>query len=242
MPRAIVYLRVSTDEQAESGLGLEAQLSACRAGADRLGLEIASIHEDDVSGGLPLDRRPVLVEAIAALETGDALLVAKRDRLSRGDMLATGTIELAVQRAGGRIVSAAREGTESDDPSHILMRRLVDAFAEYERLIIKARTRAALAAKKARGERRGSVPYGARVDPDSPERSKSGLPCRLRPDPAELRALGSIRRWKAEGASLRAIARRLDEAGVPTKGGRPWAHTPVKDLLERATDEEVQQG
>lgn len=58
MQRAVVYLRVSTDEQAESGLGLESQLSACRAAAERLGLAIASIHEDDVSGGLPLDRHP----------------------------------------------------------------------------------------------------------------------------------------------------------------------------------------
>jgi site-specific DNA recombinase len=239
MPRAIIYLRVSTDEQAESGLGLEAQLSACRAAAERLGLVIASIHEDDVSGGLPLDRRPVLVEAIAALELGDALLVAKRDRLSRGDMLATGTIELAVERAGARIVSAAGEGTESDDPSHILMRRMVDAFAEYERLIIKARTRAALAAKKARGERRGGVPYGSRIDPEAPQRSKAGLPCRLRPDPAEAEALRSIRRWKGEGASLRAIARRLDEMGVPTKAGRPWSHTTVRDLLRRTSDAEA---
>ncbi len=239
MSRAVVYLRVSTDEQAESGLGLESQLSACRAGAERLGLAIASIHEDDISGGLPLDRRPILVEAIAALGPGDTLLVAKRDRLSRGDMLATGTIELAVQRAGARIVSAAGEGTESDDPSHILMRRLVDAFAEYERLIIKARTRAALAAKRARGERRGGVPYGSRIDPAAPERSKAGLPCRLRPDPAEVEAVGAIQRWKAEGVSLRAIARRLDEMGVPTKGGRPWSHTTVRDLLRRTGDAEA---
>jgi DNA invertase Pin-like site-specific DNA recombinase len=117
MPRAIIYLRVSTDEQAESGLGLEAQLSACRAAADRQGLAIASIFQDDVSGGLPLDRRPVLVDAIATLEPGDILLIAKRDRLSRGDQFVTGTIELAIQRAGARILSASGEGTESDDPA-----------------------------------------------------------------------------------------------------------------------------
>jgi DNA invertase Pin-like site-specific DNA recombinase len=119
------------------------------------------------------------------------------------------------------------------------MRRLVDAFAEYERLIIKARTRAALAAKKARGERRGGVPYGSRIDPEASKRSEAGRPCRLRPDPAEVEALGSIRRWKSEGASLRAISRRLDEMGVPTKGGRPWSHTTVRDLLRRSSDAEA---
>jgi DNA invertase Pin-like site-specific DNA recombinase len=240
VPRAIVYLRVSTDEQAESSLGLEAQVAACRATAERLKLAIASTFQDDVSGGLPLARRPVLIDAIAALEPGDILLVAKRDRLSRGDALATGTIELAVQRAGARIISASGEGTESDDPSSILMRRLIDAFAEYERLIIKARTRAALRAKRARNERRGSVPYGARIDPDHPARSrKSGLPGGLVVDQAELDALGSIRRWKSEGASLRVIARKLDEAGVPTKSGRPWSHATVQGLLRRADDAEA---
>lgn len=237
MPKIVVYLRVSTDEQAESGLGLEAQLSACRAAADRLGLPIASTFQDDVSGGLPLDRRPVLVDAIAALGPGDVLLVAKRDRLSRGDQFVTGSIELAVQRAGARVVSAAGEGTETDDPASILMRRLVDSFAEYERLVIRARTRAALQAKRARGERRGAIPYGSRIDPAHPARSrKSGLPCGLTADQAELDALGSIRRWRAEGISLRKIAGRLDEAGVPTKSGRPWSHSTVRDLLRRTSN------
>lgn len=234
MPRAIIYLRVSTDEQAESGLGLEAQLSACRAAADRLGLAIASTFQDDASGGLPLERRPGLVDAIAALGPGDSLIVAKRDRLSRGDQFVTGSIELAIQRAGARVLSASGEGTEADDPASILMRRLVDSFAHYERLVIKARTRAAMAAKKSRGERRGSIPYGSRVDPAHPARSrKSGLPCGLVPDPAELAALESIHRWRAEGLSLRAIARRLDGSGVPTKSGRPWRHTTVASLLGR---------
>lgn len=234
MGRAVCYLRVSTDEQHESGLGLNAQRAACEAAVNRLGIPVASIHEDGMSGGLPLEKRPALLEAIAALEPGDVLLVAKRDRLSRGDSFAIGMIELAVKRAGARIVSAAGEGTEDDSPAAILMRRIIDAFAEHERLIIKARTRAALAAKGARGERRGGLPYGVRVDLNHPARSrKSGLPCGLVPDPAELEALGSVRRWKDEGRSLREIARRLDASGVPTKSGRPWSYSTVRDLLAR---------
>jgi site-specific DNA recombinase len=225
VPWIVIYLRVSTDEQAESGLGLEAQLAACRAAAGRLGLEVAFTFEDDVSGGLPLEKRPVLVDAIAALSRGDVLLVAKRDRLSRGDPLTTGMIEAAVQRAGARIVSAAGEGTESDEPSSILMRRIIDAFAEYERLIIKARTRAALRAKKARGERAGQVPYGHHLAGDGRT---------LEPDPAEAAALALIRELGDAGTSLRAIARELDRRGVPTKSGRPWRHTTIRDLLGRS--------
>src|SRR4051794_20573904 len=107
MPRAVIYLRVSTDEQSASGLGLEAQLSACKAAASRLGLPVASVHQDDVSGGLPLEKRPGLLEAIVALGPGDSLLVAKLDRLSRGDPITSGMIEAAVLRWKARIVSAA---------------------------------------------------------------------------------------------------------------------------------------
>src|SRR4030095_4225281 len=76
-------------------------------------------------------------------------------------------IERLVAKRGGRVISAAGEGTESDDPAGVLMRRLIDSFAEYERLIISARTRAALAAKRRRGERVSRfAPYGFRFASD----------------------------------------------------------------------------
>jgi DNA invertase Pin-like site-specific DNA recombinase len=225
--KIVVYRRVSTDEQAESGLGLEAQLAACRTAAIRLGREIAFTFQDDASGGLPLDKRPVLVDAIASLGRGDTLLVAKRDRLSRGDPLVTGMIEAAVERAGARVVSAAGEGTDSDEPSAILMRRIVDAFGEYERLLIKARTKAALRAKRARGERTGQVPYGHHLAADGRT---------LEPDAAEAAAIGLVHELRAARMSLRAIARELDRRGILTKSGRPWRHTTIRDLLEQPAD------
>src|SRR5262249_58194520 len=95
MFRIVIYLRVSTDEQAESGLGLEAQLAACRAVADRLAAPIAAIHRDELTGATPLDRRPGLMHAIAPLGTRDVLLAAKRDRLARRDALLTAMIDAA---------------------------------------------------------------------------------------------------------------------------------------------------
>lgn len=86
------------------------------------------------------------MDALSILGSGDVLLVAKRDRLGR-DPLIVALIEAAVSRKGCRIVSAAEEGTASDGPTDVLMRRMVDSFAEYERLVIKSRTRAALDAK-----------------------------------------------------------------------------------------------
>ena len=55
MLRIVIYLRVSTDEQAESGLGLEAQLAACRALAQRLGAVLVAIFQDELTGATPLD-------------------------------------------------------------------------------------------------------------------------------------------------------------------------------------------
>ncbi len=236
MIKVVIYLRVSTDEQAESGLGLEAQLAACKAMAARMGWEVVSVFEDTMSGGLPLEKRSILLEAVASLRRGYVLLVAKRDRLTRGDMLTTAMIEAAVKRPGARIASAAGEGTESDDPASILMRRMIDAFAEYERLIIGFRTRSALAAKKARGERTGQVPYGRRLTGGGPPSKRSGLPTGLEPDQSEAGVLDLIRELDAAGLSRRKIAGELDRRGIPTKGGRPWKHSTVHDLLRRMSN------
>lgn len=87
------------------------------------------------------------------------LLVAKRDRLAHDTLLAA-TIERLVERDGAAVRSAEGLG-DGDAPEAVLMGRIVDAFAEYERLVIKARTRAALALKKSRSERISREPrYG----------------------------------------------------------------------------------
>src|SRR5436190_2047236 len=79
--RAVFYRRCSSDEQAESGAGLGAQLDACRAHADRAGLEVAGDFSDEgIGGAAPIDKRPGLLDALALVGKGDVLLVAKRDQ------------------------------------------------------------------------------------------------------------------------------------------------------------------
>ena len=217
---AYAYLRVSTDQQSLSGAGLDAQEDACRRSAG----ELVGIYRDEgVSGKSGLDKRPALLELIAALGKGDTLIVAKRDRLGR-DPLVVAMIESAVKRKGARIISAAGEGTDSDSPTDILMRRMVDAFAEYERLVIGARTKAALGAMKNRGERVGSIPYGYRVDYDG----KS-----LIPDDDEQETLAMVHQLQTEGLSLRAIAARLDAAGRRSRGNG-WHPQTIKNILAAA--------
>ena len=223
---AIGYLRVSTDDQATSGLGLEAQRAAIQAAAQRLGLKVTAWHEDaGVSGAASLERRPGLLAALAEVERGAVLVVAKRCRLSR-DPVVTAMVERLTDRKGVRIISAAGEGTDGDDPSSILMRRIVDAFSEYERLVIKARTKAALGAKRRRGEScGGNVPYGWRQVGDQ-----------WVEDDAEQRVMADIVAARAKGMSLRAIAAALTAKGLMTKQGGAWGASQVSRVLRYAAE------
>lgn len=220
-PHAVAYIRVSTTQQAESGLGLEAQQATVTAAAQRHGLPLVETFTDaGLSGSLGLEDRPGLFAAIGALRRGDVLLVAKRDRLGR-DVVAVAMIERLIDRKGARILSAAGEGTEGDDASSMLQRRILDAFSEYERLIIGQRTKAALKAKKARGERVGNIAFGYQLAADGT----------LTEQPDEQAALAIIRDCRAAGYTLRAIADELNRQGIRTRAHGAWKHQYVAGLL-----------
>jgi DNA invertase Pin-like site-specific DNA recombinase len=233
MSKAVASTRVSTDEQTVSGLGLAAQEASCRLCADRLGLELASIHADEgVCSVDPIDKRPALLEAIASLGKGDVLIVAKRDRLGR-DPIVVAMIEAAIRRRGARIVSAAGEGTEGDGPTDVLMRRIVDAFGEYERLVIKARTKAALQVKKVRGEKTGgSIPYGSMLGPDKVGASGKSIKT-LVDCPTEQEVLALMKSLRASGLTLDEIASELNRRGIHRREGAAWEHSYISRLLKK---------
>lgn len=232
--QAVAYIRVSTDEQAESRAGLEAQLHTITMHCQKNGWQLVGTFTDGgVSGAAPLDKRAGLLDAVNAVTRGAVLLVAKRDRLAR-DVVACAVVERMVKKRGGRIVSVAGEGTDSDDATSVLMRRIVDAFSEHERLVIAARTRAALQAKRRRGERAGRVPYGYVLADGGAARSRAGLPVQLAAVPAQLEVVERIRRERAAGRSMRAIADGLTADGIPTAtGAARWAYSSVQRVLQR---------
>lgn len=219
--RAFGYLRVSTDSQTDSGLGLEAQRGAVAKTAERLGLPLADVFTDaGLSGALDLESRPSLFAAVQALKRGDVLIVAKRDRLGR-DLIGVAMIERSIMRKGARIVSAAGEGTEGTDAGAMMQRQILDVFAEYERRLIGQRTKAALQAKRARGERAGNLPFGYRLGPDGQKLE------RCEAEQAVLAILGELRE---AGYSLRQIAAELNRQQLTTRRGTAWRHQYVAAL------------
>lgn len=190
---AVAYLRVSTDDQR---LGPEAQRAAIDAWASREGIAIVACYIDrGVSGASAIDARNGLCSALAAVREHGAgiLVVAKRDRIAR-DVVIAATVERSAASAGARLVSADGTGN-GDTPADAFMRTMVDGAAAYERGLIRARTKAALAAKKARGERAGTVPYGYRASDDG----------RLIEDASELAVVRKVRELRSSGLSLRCI-------------------------------------
>lgn len=221
--RAVAYLRVSTDDQQ---LGPDAQRAAIAEYAARHGVLVVAEHADHgVSGAAKLDKRPGMLDALASLREHGAglLLVAKRDRLAR-DVVTAALIEAAAARVGARVVSAAGEGTDADenDPAAQLLRRLIDAFAEYERALIAARTRAALAVKSRRGERVGGVPYGFEA-----------VEGRLVKVAHEQAGIVRARQLRAGGLSLAAVGQQLAREGWRSRAGSPMAAVQVQRILER---------
>ena len=223
---AVGYIRVSTDEQ---HLGPEAQGEAIRRYcANHPGgpLELAQIFIDKgVSGAADLDKRPALQDALDAIREHGAgvLVVSRRDRLAR-EVLKAALIEQLIAREGAVILCADGAGN-GDGPEARLMRQMLDAFSEYERQLIRARTRAALGAKKRRGEKLGGQsPFGYRLAVDGKTLEK---------DETEQRTLAQVRELQKAGLSVRGIASELNARGIPARGRR-WHKTTVSRLLQAA--------
>jgi site-specific DNA recombinase len=150
--RVIGYCRVSTMEQAESGLGLEAQRAAISAWAASRGLEV-TIYEDAGITGTSMEKRPALEQALCAAQSGSILVAYSLSRFARStrDML---IIAERLKRQGADLVSLT-ESIDTTTATGRLVFTLLSALSQFERDLTSERTKAALAALKARGVKLG---------------------------------------------------------------------------------------
>lgn len=150
--KVVGYVRVSTAEQASSGLGLEAQRAAITAWAASRGLEV-TVYEDAGITGTSMEKRPALAEALAAARDGAVLVAYSLSRFARStrDML---IIAERLKRQGADLVSLT-ESIDTTTATGRLVFTLLSALSQFERDLTSERTKAALAALKARGVKLG---------------------------------------------------------------------------------------
>jgi DNA invertase Pin-like site-specific DNA recombinase len=219
---AVAYTRTSTDEQA---LSPEAQAQEIERWCAAQGYTLVAVHHDAICSTTPLEERPGLTAALDDLRAHRAgvLLVAKRDRLSR-DPILTAMLERLVEREGARVESAAGVGN-GHSPESQMMRRMIDAFAEYELALIRARTRAALDVKRQRGERISRfVPYGTKLAADGRT---------LEPEPEEAKVVALVVKLRGEKKAYREIVEVLTKRGVRSRVATPLSIVQVRNIYER---------
>ena len=227
-PRFVSYLRVSTDSQGRSGLGLEAQRQAVAAHvAQTSGVLVAEFQE--VESGKRADR-PQLAAALAACRTRrSVLLIAKLDRLARNARFLLSVVE----GSGEAGVVFCDLPTVPAGPVGKFLVTQMAAVAELEAGLISQRTRAALAVAKARGVKLGNP----RLVPATPAMAAVAREARSR-QVAERTAdvLAVLRQVQAKGAtSLRTIAAGLQAHGVLTPAGKAvWSACQVRRVLARS--------
>jgi len=219
----VAYIRCSLAQQK---LSPEAQRAAIEAYAAREGVSVVAWHVDrGVSGASAAETRPGLCSALAALREHRAgvLLVARRDRVAR-DAVIAGLVERAAAGAGAVLVSAAGEGSGST-PADGLIRGVIDSVSAYERLVLKARTKAALAAKAARGERVSRhPPYGFAI---------GACGVMLVPSDAEQAIIRRAAEHRAAGLSLRGVSASLALEGLRNRAGRDFDPNAIANMLAR---------
>lgn len=215
--RVVSYLRVSTDRQGRSGLGLEAQRAAVvaylRDGAWTLLDEVV-----EVESGKTTTARPQLARAMALCRlTGAVLCVAKLDRLSRDAHFLIGLHKANVDFVAVDMPNATK-----------LTVGIMALVAQQEREAISARTKAALAAAKVRGTRLGG--YRGAPPPDADLASAARV---AKADVFASRVGPLVRELHASDMTMKAIARELAERGVKTARGGAWTAQAVKNVLAR---------
>lgn len=213
---AIVYARVSTEEQAKFGASLDSQVQVLTDVANQRGWNVHVIREQASGKSMTRKARPLLNEALDMLASGKAqfLLAVRIDRISRNVAEFAKLMGIASKQSWALVLSDMDIDTTT--PQGEFMANIQISVAQYERKLIGQRTKAGLAIKKAEGVqlgRRGSLP---------------------------VEVVQRIKAERSAGSTLTAIANGLTDDNVPTaQGGKRWYASTIKKVLESNVWQEV---
>lgn len=220
--RAVAYLRVSTDKQADKGVSLEAQRAKVEAYAALYDVELVEVIVDAGVSAKSLER-PGLDCALGMLKTGhaDALLVVKLDRLTRS-VRDLGELVERYFAAGKAALLSVGEQIDTRSAAGRLVLNVLASVSQWEREAIGERTAAAMQHKAAAGEfTGGEAPYGYRV-------AEGGTLAALEGEQA---VIVQARALRSAGLSLRAVAAELDRQGLRARSGRAFAAVQIARMV-----------
>jgi len=228
--RVVGYVRVSTEQQADGGVSLEAQRAKLAAYALAMDLELVAIEEDAGLSAKTLER-PALQRALGMLDAGTAegLLVTKLDRLTRS-VRDLGALVERYFAAKHSLLSVA-DSIDTRSAAGRLVLNVLASVAQWEREATGERTRDALAHLKATGVRLGGSSIGWERGDEIDEQGRRVV----RESEADVAAIEQMLALRAQGLTLRAIAERLTAEGHRTKRGGKWAAETVRKVLARTT-------
>jgi site-specific DNA recombinase len=223
MKTAIGYIRVSTEQQANEGVSLDAQRAKIEAWCTHNGYELAQVYVDAGISGKSMDKRPGLQDALKSLKKGMALVSYSLSRLARSTKDAISIGETVAKRKADMV--SLSEQIDTTTAAGRMMFQMLAVLAEFERNLTAERTTSALQHKKATGQKYTNItPYGFEA-----------IEGRLVQVLAETEVVAEIQAARSSGNTLQSIADNLNGRGIPTKTGKQWAPATIHLLLKRSS-------
>jgi len=219
--QAIGYIRVSSAQQAQEGVSLEAQQAKIEQWCSANGYELVNVFKDEGISGKRMDTRPGLQDALASVKKGNAFVFYSMSRVARStkNMIEIGDM---VAKKKGDMVSLT-ENIDTTTASGKMIFELFAVLAQFERNLVGERTASALRNKKSNNKKYcNKTPYGFKEVDGRLEQVKQ-----------EVKVVAEIQQARAKGQTLQSIADGLNSRGIPTKTNKQWQPATIHLLLQR---------
>lgn len=221
MKKAIGYVRVSTDKQAEEGISIDAQIAKIQAWASLNDYELIHVYSDEGISGASLNKREGMLQALDRVKKGMAFICYSLSRISR-DTIDTIQISRQIEKAGADLVSLS-EKIDTTGASGKMIFNMLAVLNQFERDQTAERTKFAMQFKKSRNQAYSPIPYGY-------DRCGNELVINI----SEALTIIKIKEMSKAGIGYAEIARKLNEEQIPTKKNRLWQRHTVYYLLQRS--------